>query len=74
MTNLELDDDEKAALVELLRAQIKNTRWRLAPRTRALRSILAKLEPPPPGPQPYQVPKPPAQPSMELAKERGRRR
>jgi hypothetical protein len=56
MTNLELDDDEKAALVELLRAQIKNTRWRLAPRTKALRTILAKLEPPPSWPVPYRDP------------------
>ncbi len=56
MTTLELDDDEKAALVDLLRAQTKNTRWR-APHTKALRSILAKLEPPPPRPEPFPVPK-----------------
>jgi len=38
---LDLDDTERAALVALLRAQIKNTRWPLAPRTKALRAILA---------------------------------
>jgi hypothetical protein len=46
---------EKAALIELLRDQIKNTRWKLAP-PRALRSILAKLEPPPSWPVPYRDP------------------
>jgi hypothetical protein len=55
MTNLELDDDEKDALVELLRAQTKNTRWR-AQHTKALRAILAKLEPPPSWPVPYRDP------------------
>jgi hypothetical protein len=40
---LYLNDAERAARVAVLRAQIKNTRWRLAPCTRALRSILAKL-------------------------------
>jgi hypothetical protein len=55
MTTLELDDDEKAALVELLRAQTKNTRWR-APHTKALRAILAKLAPPPSWPVPYRDP------------------
>jgi hypothetical protein len=31
MTNLELDDDEKAVLVALLRAEVKNKRWPMAP-------------------------------------------
>jgi len=39
--------------VALLRAQIKNTRWPLAPRTKALRAIFDKLEPPPPRPEPF---------------------
>ena len=42
---LNLDDPELAALVAPLSAEIKNTRWPLAPRTKALRSILAKLAP-----------------------------
>ena len=48
---LDLDDIERAALVALLRETIENTRWPLAPRTRALRAILDKLEPPPPRPE-----------------------
>jgi hypothetical protein len=31
------------ALVELLREEVNNTRWPLAPRTKMLRRILAKL-------------------------------
>jgi len=69
---LELDEAERAALVALLRAQIKNTRWPLAPRMKALRAILDKLEPPPPRPEPFPRPKPPAQPSALLAKKRRR--
>ena len=72
LASLNLDDNEIAAVVALLRAQIKNTRWRLAPRTRALRSILDKLDPPPPRPEPYPPPKPVGEPSMVLAKKRPR--
>jgi hypothetical protein len=43
-----LDDTERAALVALLRAAIKNTRWPLAPRTKAQRAILDKLALPSP--------------------------
>ena len=49
---LELDDTERAALVALLTAEIENTRWPLAPRTKALRVILDKLEPPQRRPEP----------------------
>jgi hypothetical protein len=74
MTTLDLDDGEKAALVELLRDQIKNARWRLAsPRIRQLRAILDKLEPAKPRPQPYPAPKPVGEPSMVLAKKKRRR-
>ena len=69
MTNLELDDTERAALVVLLRAQIKNTRWRLAPRTGALRAILAKLEPPPRA-EPLPPPKQVGEPSIVLPKKK----
>jgi hypothetical protein len=72
MATLDLDDGEKAALAALLRAEIENTRYPLALRTRALRSILDKLEPAPLRPQPYQASKPPAQPSHLLAKKRRR--
>jgi hypothetical protein len=47
-----LTDDDKAKLVELLRETIATNRCLLSPRIRKLRTILAKLEPPPPRPQP----------------------
>jgi hypothetical protein len=62
--NLELDGTEEAALAALLRAEIENTRWPMAPRTRALRAILEKLEPPAPRPQPFPRPKPIGEPSI----------
>jgi hypothetical protein len=68
---LNLDDIEIAAVVALLRAQIKNTRWRLAPRTRTSQSILDKLAPPPPRPQPYPRPTPAGEPSMLLREKSG---
>jgi hypothetical protein len=40
---LDLDDDERATLVELVTAEIKGTRYPLSPRLRPLKSILAKL-------------------------------
>jgi hypothetical protein len=40
---------------------------------RHLRSILAKLEPPAPRPEPIPPPKPVGQPSMVLTKRKGRR-
>jgi len=69
---LELDDTERAALVALLTAEIETARWPLSPRTRALRSILDTLAPPPPRPEVYPAPKPPAEPSMVLAKKKRR--
>jgi hypothetical protein len=71
---LELDDDEKAALIALLMAEIENTRWPLALPTKALRSVLDKLEPAKPRPQPYPPPKPVGEPSMMLAKKKRRPR
>jgi len=74
MTNLILDDTERAALVALLTAEIENTRWPMAPRTRALRSILDKLTPPPAPPEPWWWPKPPVEPSHLLARNKRRPR
>lgn len=45
MLTFELSEDERAALIELLRAEIDDNRFPLAPRLRPLRSILAKLAP-----------------------------
>jgi hypothetical protein len=70
----DLIEDEHAELAALLRAEIKNTRWPLAPRTRALRAILDKLELPAPRLEPLPAPKPIGEPSLVLAKRRRRRR
>ena len=40
---LELDDDEWAALVELLLDTVQNDRFPLSPRVKRLRGILAKI-------------------------------
>lgn len=75
--NVELDDTEQAALVVLLRGEVENTRYPMAPRLRPLRSVLAKLGvetrrpatgslPPPP--------KPPGEPSMVVARMRNPKR
>jgi len=44
-----LTEDEKVALLALLRRTIDDDRYPLSPRIRVLRGILAKLEPPRPG-------------------------
>jgi hypothetical protein len=71
---LDLTDDETAALIELLRGTIDRDRFPLSPRIRQLRAILTKIEPPAPRAAPYPAPKPIGEPSMVLAKRRGRRR
>jgi hypothetical protein len=70
----ELDDSEKAALVELLREAIATDRFPLSPRIQKLRAVLDKLEPPAPRPEPFPAPKPIGEPSHVLAKRKGRRR
>ncbi len=72
--SLELDETEKAALIELLTAEIENTRWPIAPRTKALRSVLGKLAPPPPRSEPLPVPKPVGEPSHLLTRKKRRQR
>ena len=71
---LDLDDSERAALVALLTAEIETTRWPMAPRTKALRAILDKLEPPTSRPEPFPALKPVGEPSMLLAKKKRRLR
>jgi hypothetical protein len=71
--NLELDDNEKAALVELLRDTIGRDRFPLSPRVKRLRGILAKLALAPAAPAaPYPPPEPPGERSMAMAKRRRR--
>jgi hypothetical protein len=60
-------------LVELLRQTIVNDRYPLSPRTRALRAILDKLDPPSARPEPFPAPKPAGEPSHLLAKKKRRR-
>ena len=47
-----LTDDEKTALLALLKRTINDDRYPLSPRIRMLGGILAKLEPPTPTPVP----------------------
>jgi hypothetical protein len=57
--NLALTDEEAAALARHLRSVIEGDRYPLAPRLAPLRTIVAKLDPPPPRPEPL-PPLPPA--------------
>ena len=51
-----LTDDEKTALLALLKRTINDDRYPLSPRIRTLRDILAKLQPPPASPAPLPPP------------------
>jgi hypothetical protein len=70
---LDLTDNEKAALVELLRETIDRDRFPLSPRITQLRAILAKLDPPAPRPTALQAtPNPRSRQGAVLAKKRRR--
>ena len=69
---LDLTDDDRAILAELLRERIERDPFPLSPRLRSFRAILAKLDPPAPRPEPLPPPKPPGERSMVLAKKRRR--
>jgi hypothetical protein len=56
MTNLELTDEEQAALLQLVKQAISTDRYPLSPRLYPLRSLLEKLEPSTPR-EPRSVPK-----------------
>jgi hypothetical protein len=62
----DLTDDDKAALIELLRETVERDRFPMSPRIRAFKRILDKLAPPAPGPEPLPPPKPPGEPSLAL--------
>ena len=68
----ELDDADKAILIELLRETIERDRFPLSPHIKSLKAILAKLDPPAPRPEPLPPPKPPGERSMALTKKRRR--
>jgi hypothetical protein len=62
MPNLELTDEERAALLRLIKKALDTDRYPLSPRVYPLRSILDKLEPQPvreprPAPKVYAPPK-----------------
>jgi len=71
MARLDLTDEERDELVRALRGIVDNDRFSLSPRVRALRRILAKLEPPPLAAEPYPPPKPPGEPSLLYRKLKG---
>ena len=73
MPSVDLSDDDKAALVALVRETIAADRFPLSPRIRQLRVILDKLEPAPPRPMPLPPPKPAGEASMLPAKKKRRR-
>jgi hypothetical protein len=66
---LDLSDDETAALARLLRRTIDEDRYPLSPRLAPLRAILAKLDPPQPRPEP-----PPPLKAYDAPRVRQRRR
>jgi hypothetical protein len=65
---LDLTDEEKRALIALLKRTLEYARFPLAPRLDPLKAILAKLDPPTPQPEPL----PPLRPG--LAPTHGQRR
>ena len=63
----QLTDDEKTALLALLKRTIEDDRYPLSPRISMLRGILAKLEPP----KPTSAPLPPLKAYARLAARQG---
>jgi hypothetical protein len=70
---LDLNEAERAALIELLSGEVEYTRYPLAPRVKVLRGILAKLAPQPPRPEPMPPPKPPGERSGVLGNGQNKR-
>jgi hypothetical protein len=66
----DLEDDEKAALIELLRGTIDQDRFPLSPRIKLLRSILEKLG----IRSTLAVPRPPTNPRSRLGAALAKRR
>jgi hypothetical protein len=67
--NLELSDEEAAALTQELHEIVENDRYPFSPRIRTLRAILAKLRP-----EPVRKPLPPPKVYAPPSKGRYRRR
>jgi hypothetical protein len=69
---VDLTDDDRAALVDLLREAIERDRFPLSPRVTRLRGILAKLGVGSAPAMPYDAPKPPGERSAMLSRKRRR--
>ena len=78
MPTLDLTEEERAEVLQAIRAAIDGERYVLSPRVKRLKSILAKLDPEAERPTaiPYPPPLPSAQPGFLYAKlkDGGRRR
>ena len=76
MPTLDLTEEERAEILQAIRAAIDGERYVLSPRVKRLKSILAKLDPEAERPTviPYPPPLPSAEPSFLYAKLRGSRR
>ncbi len=72
VARLDLDEDERDALLSTLRQIVDNDRFPMSPRIRCLRRILDKLRQPAPVPEPFPPPEPSAVPSAALKKPRRR--
>jgi hypothetical protein len=66
------DHRAQATLIKLLREMISVDRFPLSPWVKSLRAILAKLDPPAPGPEPMPPPKPSGEPSLALRRKKRR--
>lgn len=71
--NLDLSDEEKLALVELLKRTISNDPYPLSPRIRTLKAILARIEPSPTAAEPFSGTKPGDRPRAALLARKRRR-
>ena len=60
----DLTDDDKAALVKLLRQTIAVDPFPVSPRVKRLRAILHKIDPQPARPQPFPAPEPAGERSL----------
>ena len=76
MPTLDLTEEERAEILQAIRAAIDGERYVLSSRIKRLKSILAKLDPQAERPTaiPYPPPLPSAEPSFLYAKLRGVRR
>jgi hypothetical protein len=71
---IDLDDADRDELIAMLREAIDREPYRIGPRIKRLRAILAKFDPPATRPEPYPAPKPAGEPSLVLAKRKSPRR